>query len=68
MTSNTFITFNVYSCCNWCLSQLNAERMILINGDLEKNNLQEVLLMKKSFKKIAASIMQYQQLQLEQSA
>ena len=36
MTSNTFITFNVYSCCNWCLSQLNAERMILINGDLKK--------------------------------
>ena len=32
MTSNTVITFNVYSCCNWCLSQLNAERMILING------------------------------------
>lgn len=56
MTSNTFITFNVYSCCNWCLSQLNAERMILINGDLKKY-LQEVLLMKKSFKKIAASIM-----------
>lgn len=28
MTSNTFITFNVYSCCNWCLSQLNAERII----------------------------------------
>lgn len=60
MTSNTFITFNVYSCCNWCLSQLNAERMILINGDLKKifaGGITEVLLMKKSFKKIAASIM-----------
>lgn len=52
MTSNTFITFNVYSCCNWCLSQLNAERMILINGDLKK----------------IFAVWQYQQLQLEQSA
>ena len=55
MTSNTFITFNVYSCCNWCLSQLNAERMILINGDLKKIFAEGI--MKKSFKKIAASIM-----------
>lgn len=31
-----FTNQNVYSCCNWCLSQLNAERMILINGDLKK--------------------------------
>ena len=56
MTSNTFITFNVYSCCNWCLSQLNAERMILINGDLKKIFAGGITY-KKSFKKIAASIM-----------
>lgn len=56
MTSNTFITFNVYSCCNWCLSQLNAERMILINGDLKKIFAGGITY-EKSFKKIAASIM-----------
>lgn len=43
MTSNTFITFNVYSCCNWCLSQLNAERMILINTVVMHMEQQHVL-------------------------
>lgn len=62
MTSNTFITFNVYSCCNWCLSQLNAERMILINGDLKK------IFAESHSKKSLLLLWQYQQLQLEQSA
>lgn len=56
MTSNTFITFNVYSCCNWCLSQLNAERMILINGDLKKIFAGGITY-EKVIQKIAASIM-----------
>lgn len=63
MTSNTFITFNVYSCCNWCLSQLNAERMILINGDLKKIFAGGI-----TSKKSLLLLWQYQQLQLEQSA
>ena len=62
MTANTFITFNVYSCCNWCLSQLNAERMILINGDLKKIFAGGI-----TYEKVLL-LWQYQQLQLEQSA
>lgn len=68
MTSNTFITFNVYSCCNWCLSQLNAERMILINGDLKKIFAGGITYEKVIQKKSLLLLWQYQQLQLEQSA
>lgn len=68
MTSNTFITFNVYSCCNWCLSQLNAERMILINGDLKKIFAGGITYEKSHSKKSLLLLWQYQQLQLEQSA
>ena len=67
MTSNTFITFNVYSCCNWCLSQLNAERMILINGDLKKIFAGGITY-EKVIQKSLLLLWQYQQLQLEQSA
>ena len=68
MTSNTFITFNVYSCCNWCLSQLNAERMILINGDLKKIFAGGITYEKVIQKNSLLLLWQYQQLQLEQSA